>query len=634
MQYEVNFGRLDTRNRPAPGPVFRVALLGDFSGRAAAGALETGEALGRRKPLKADVDTLDDLIARLLPRLAIALDGETAVTVPLATLDDFHPDQLAENLPLFEQLLDLRRTLQSRSGFDRAAKEVLSWAGAELLPPSSRRARGAAIATDRKLSDLARLTGRKPRGEAMAGDLIRRIVGPHIVPEQDKRQDVLIARVDAALSDAMRRLLHHPDYQAAEALWRGLEFLVRRAETGARLQIVLYDISAEELAADLAASDQLAQSALYSLLVEQPKLDAHQGPLSLIAGLYQFEVTPPHAELLGRMAQLAAAAGTPFIASVGPGTFRTPEHDWHPLVRQAWRELRALPASVYLGLATPRFLLRLPYGKKTDPIDAFAFEEFTPESGLRGMLWGNPAILLAHLIVQGWLQGGKAAKPGAVATVGELPVYVYYDTDGEQIALPCTERLFTERNAIQVAAAGVIPMLSLRGRPEIRAGGFGSLAGAPLAGPWAPVEVKPPPGKPAPPPPAPTSAPKPAAAGAPAPAEAAASPAPEESPPEEPAPAEPAPQEPAPQEPAPQEPAPQEPAPQEPAPQEPAPQEPPPQGPEPSAAPAAGSAGLADEPSESADELDALLASLNVEPPPAPPDEVDADLDALLASLK
>ena len=61
---------------------------------------------------------------------------------------------------------------------------------------------------------------------------------------------------------------------------------------------------------------------------------------------------------------------------------------------------RALPASAYLSLATPRFLLRIPYGKRTDPIDAFAFEEFSRQSGLSGMLWGHPAILTANLLAE------------------------------------------------------------------------------------------------------------------------------------------------------------------------------------------------------------------------------------------
>ena len=504
MEYNVSFGRLDTKTRAAPGPAFRIAVLGDFSARANAGLLETGDALAGRKPYTADVDTLEKLLAKLSPSVSVPLDGEQAVlSAPIGSMDDFHPDQLAENLPIFAELLDLRRSLQSKSNFDRAARQVLSWSGEAPPPPQapSRRARGTAIATDRKLSDFARLTGRKARVAVPtpAEELIRRIVGPFVVPARDARQDALIGRVDAALSDTMRRVLHHPDFQTAEALWRGVEFLVRRIETGAQLQIVLYDISAEELAADLAAADELERSALYSLLVEQPALDAQQGPLSLITGLYQFEATPPHADLLGRIAQVAGAAGAPFVAGIGPDPLKRPLHEWHPLTRQAWEALRALPAAAYVGLASPRFLLRMPYGKRTDPIDAFAFEEFTREGGLSGMLWGNPALLAANLLAETWQRGGgKAMKPGSIATVGDMPVYVYQDTDGEQIALPCTERLFTERSAVQVASCGVIPVLSLRGRPDVRLGGFASLAGRPLAGRWAPVDLKSPEPKPDP----------------------------------------------------------------------------------------------------------------------------------------
>jgi type VI secretion system ImpB/VipA family protein len=500
MQYEVNFGRVGKATRVVPGPAFRLAVLGDFSGRANAGVLETGSELAARKPRKVDVDNLDTLIERLGLSVSVPVneDGDV-IPVPIRSMDDFHPDQLVENIPVLEELLQIRRNLQSRTGFDRAAKQVLSWAGEKALPRPSRRARGAAIATDRKLSDFARLTGRKPAAEVDQDDLIRRLVGPFIVPNRDPRQDVLIAQVDTALSDAMRRILHHPDFQTAEALWRGLEFLVRTIETDARMQIVLYDVSAEELAADLAASDVLEETGLFSLLVEQPAQDASQGPLSMVAGLYQFEATPPHADLLGRIAGVAAAAGAAFVTGIGPDALRTPMHEWNPLSKQAWDALRDLPASANLALLTPRFLLRMPYGKKTDPIDAFAFEEFTRQGGLSGMLWGHPALLFANRIAATWRRDGKAMKIGSLATVGDLPVYVYHDTDGEQIALPCTERLFTERQAAQIAATGVNPVVALRGRPEVRIGGFASMAGATLSGPWTPP-VEAPAAEPEPPP--------------------------------------------------------------------------------------------------------------------------------------
>ncbi len=421
--------------------------------------------------------------------LPMADDGGS-VSVRIADMDAFHPDQLAETVALFESLLDLRRNLASRAGFDRAAKEVLSWSGEAPLPPTPRHARGAAVATDRKLSDFARLIGRPATTDAAersVDDMMRRIVGPFVQPGRDARQEQLTARVDEALSAAMRRVLHHPDFQAAEATWRGVDMLVRRVETGARTEIVLYDVSAEELAADLAATDALEETGLYGMLVEQPALDAHQGALSAVVGLYGFELTPPHADLLARAAQVAAAAGAPFVAGIGPDALAMPFHEQHPLIKDAWTALHSLPEAAYLGLATPRFLLRMPYGRKSDPIDAFAFEEFSRQSGLSGMLWGHPALLAGLLLAQTWEKQGAKMQLGAIAGIGDMPYYVYTDPDGDPVALPCTERLYSERQAVQVATYRVMPVLSLRGRPEVRLGGFASLAGSTLAGFWAPV---------------------------------------------------------------------------------------------------------------------------------------------------
>ena len=588
MQYEVNFGRLGGKPRAASGAAtkFRLALLGDFSGRANAGTLETGETLARRRPIKVDVDSLDDVIAkmRLTLTLPMADDGST-VSVRIEDIDAFHPDQLVENIELFESLLALRRNLASRAGFDRAAKEVLSWSGEAPLPPAPRQARGAAVATDRKLSDFARLVGRPAAvdtADRSVDEMMRRLVGPFVQPARDARQEQLTARVDEALSAAMRRVLHHPDFQAAEAIWRGVEMLVRRIETGARMEIVLYDVSAEELAADLAATDALEDTGLYGMLVEQPALDAHQGALSAVVGLYGFELTPPHADLLGRAAQVAAAAGAPFVAAIGPDALATPFHDQHPMIQDAWTALQALPQAGYLGLATPRFLLRMPYGKKSDPIDAFAFEEFTRQSGLSGMLWGHPALLVGLLMAQSWEKQGAKMQLGAIAGIGDMPYYVYASPDGDPVALPCTERLYSERQAVQVASYRVMPVLSLRGRPEVRLGGFAALGGGTLAGFWAPLVFRP-------------AEAAPAAEATPGPvAEPAEEAAPDldallaglSAPDTAPAPAlaEPAPQE-------------------EPA---------------------------ADAP---ADDLDALLASLSAEPPPPATDATEPDLDALLASL-
>jgi type VI secretion system protein ImpC len=492
MPYDASFGRL-TRTPRAAGVrgKFRLAVLGDFSGRANAGTLETGPALAGRKPIRLDVDSFDTVLERMGLSLTLPLnEDDAAVSIPIDSLDDFHPDQLIESVALFQQLRDLRRRLGSRTGFDKAARQVLGWAGGTPLPRPPRHARGTAIAADRRLSDFARLVGRPtaPRSDDGGVDaLLRRVVGPFIQRGADPRQDSLIARVDEALSAAMRSVLHHPDFQAAEATWRGLDFLVRRIDTGPRMEIVLYDVSAEEFAADLAATDALEDTGLYGMLVEQPAMDARQGPLSAVIGLYGFELTPPHADLLGRIARIAAAVQGPFVAGIGPDALKTPLHDQHPLIQEAWTALQVLPEAAWLGLVAPRFLLRPPYGKRSDPIDAFAFEEFTPQEGLGAMLWGHPALLAGLLLAETWQQQGARMRPGTVLGVGDMPYFVYPAPDGEQVALPCTDRLYTEREAARLAAYRVMPVLSLRGRPEVRLGGFTAVAGTPLAGFWAPA---------------------------------------------------------------------------------------------------------------------------------------------------
>ena len=41
----------------------------------------------------------------------------------------------------------------------------------------------------------------------------------------------------------------------------------------------------------------------------------------------------------------------------------------------AWQALRRSAEAEWVGLALPRFLLRLPYGPDTDSTEAFGFEE-------------------------------------------------------------------------------------------------------------------------------------------------------------------------------------------------------------------------------------------------------------------
>ena len=126
---------------------------------------------------------------------------------------------------------------------------------------------------------------------------------------------------------------------------------------------------------------------------------------SLVAD-FHFDHSPPDVELLGEMAKVAAAAHAPLITGANPELFQM--DNWSELANPrdltkifqtpeyaGWRSLRESEDSKYVGLAMPRFLGRLPYGSKTDPVEAFAFEEDTDGADSEKYGWVNAAYGMA-----------------------------------------------------------------------------------------------------------------------------------------------------------------------------------------------------------------------------------------------
>nr|WP_321981922.1 type VI secretion system contractile sheath small subunit [uncultured Cohaesibacter sp.] len=475
----------------ASRPKFRIALLGDFTGRANRGDLATGDDLANRKPIKLDVDNLDTIIARFATTLLLPLGKDGAgIEVKLNSLDDLHPDELYENVSIFEELSSLRQSVAAGTASSLSKLRDLSVEPINIEHLPRTRAKGSSVPANRKLGDFQRLIGDEEGitvTATPAEDLINRVVSPYVKAAADPDQQSYLAAIDNALSGVMRAILHHPDFQAVESTWRSLDLLARRVETDASLEIVLYDVSAEEWAADLSAQDELSECGLFRMLAEEPRLDEAQGHLSAIFGLYSFEETPPHAELLARMAKISAWMKAPFVSAISPKFLEISKEDRHPATAKSWDAMRALPEATYVGLASPRFLLRLPYGRKTEPVDPFDFEEFTLRSGLKGMLWANPVILSAILMAKTVSSMGKSFELGKIMSLDDMPVHTMNDQYGDQIALPCTERLLNTRTMADVVTRGFIPLLSIKGRNEVRQGSFQALNGSMLAGPWASI---------------------------------------------------------------------------------------------------------------------------------------------------
>ena len=84
-----------------------------------------------------------------------------------------------------------------------------------------------------------------------------------------------------------------------------------------------------------------------------------------------------------------------------------------------------------MGLGTPGYLLRRPYGELFRPAEQFPFNEFTGKAGFQGYLWGNGGVACACVTVLGFIRNGWDFKPGVVLELAGMPLHVYRDEDDE-----------------------------------------------------------------------------------------------------------------------------------------------------------------------------------------------------------
>ena len=291
-------------------------------------------------------------------------------------------------------------------------------------------------------------------------------------------------------SALMNTLLHHPDFQALESAWRGLDWFLGRAAKGRQIEVMLLDISLAELAADLKANEDLTASGLYQVLIENGVRGPRGTPWAVLVGNYVFDLTGQHAELLGRLAKIASQTMAPFLTTVHPQVLDK-AFALSPEAAPAWQALRQLPEAALLGLAVPRFLLRLPYGENTQSIERFSYEEMTQPQDRSHYLWGNPAFACAALLAQGFQKDGWGTKPGAVLELDNLPIHVYTVDGEEEVTL--AEAWLVRPQTEQLVKLGIMPFLCVRGKGALQLLRFVSLSqpAGELQGRWSPLAMAP-----------------------------------------------------------------------------------------------------------------------------------------------
>lgn len=491
----------DPNGRRVEVKPFNLLLLGDYSGN---GGGERIRLTPECPILKVDIDSVDELWMRFRPQLGFRL-GSMEIELEPRDIDDFHPDELYRNLPVFQEMRAMRRKLLDPSSSRSALEEILaSGTVFEDSPSDEVQPSAGEPAASKESADamFERLLGssasQAARPAAATGELdsfIRKLVAPHVVQQADPRVDTAVDSLDLAATELMRRILHNPAFQALEASWRSLIDTVSQLELDEILGLHVCDISRGELLNALPDPGiSLQDSALFELLVQRRQRAADDSPWTVIVGDYRFGAGGEDIALLTGLGAAAAVNGGVFLAGAEPGLLGCSSTAELADVRywstgdeahRLWTALRQSPFAPHLGLAMPRVLLRLPYGENGEEIDAFGFEEMSGRSH-EDYLWGNPAYHCARLLAEQFSREQWAMDPGSHLDLGELPAYSYVE-DGETKLQPCAELLIPESTMTAMFEQGLMPVISYRNRNTAVLGRFQSIASpvTALAGAWA-----------------------------------------------------------------------------------------------------------------------------------------------------
>ena len=480
--FEMNFafgkGRKPKLDRQTDAPL-RMLVLGDFGGHANRGQVRSSAEL---RPQRVDVDSLPSLFGKIAPQIQIRLGDQPPFTIAIRDLEDFHPDKLYASLEFFAPMRELRRQLQDPKTFALAAAMVGSVG--DVKPALAAPTVGEIAAHG---EDLQRLLGRPSTPEApsvkpasVVDGMIRDAVAPYVVGKADPRQADLIAAVDGMTGELMRAVIHDPGFQQVEAAWRGLDRMIRTLELDEMLQVYVLDVSRAELTEDFATAPSLAEAVMYGIVVDR----VGDKPWSLLVDCNAYRRGQEDAALLARLGTLAQEVDAAVVAGMDWPTssagFASREDE------RAWTALRNSTAATSIGVAVPSILLRLPYGKGTDPTERFVFTEQTSPPSPGRYLWGSSALAIAQLLGQSFAgAGGWDFAPGDESSIDDLPTHITKQ-DGESVQTPCAQTWLPESKVDALIKEGLIPLISAQGRGEVRVPRFQSIASPPaaLAGRW------------------------------------------------------------------------------------------------------------------------------------------------------
>lgn len=471
---------------------FHILLLGDWSGRENRTHLEQSESASQL--LEIDRDNFDEILRKLNVRLDLDLDGDgqNILSLRFTELDDFHADKIFKQISIFSALRTLRQRLSKFETFEKAANEVRSWFETddeENLSQDRKQTQEPikAYSSPADLLDNILSPPDKIISSAFAQTiestglslLISKAVKPFLINIDEKEQSSLIAAVDDATSDLMRKILHHPHFKELESAWRGLYFVVKSVETDSQLKFFLLDLSKSELSLNLKSDDNSQNFSIYEMLENNENL-------ALICGNYSFQINVDDIASLIRLTKISNIIDAPFISYLMPKIVEnaglTEISVFNDLIfskdspeAKLWNAIRTFPEADSLGLLIQRLLIRLPYGAETEPTENFSFEEFPAPAKHNDYLWTNPCFACALLLAHSYSLNRWKMGQSLYLNVEGLPTLIFNQA-GDSKIFPSSELFMIESLCEDILQLGLMPIISYRNNDKVRLSRFQSIA--------------------------------------------------------------------------------------------------------------------------------------------------------------
>ncbi|MDH4273409.1 MAG: type VI secretion system contractile sheath large subunit [Gammaproteobacteria bacterium] len=309
--------------------------------------------------------------------------------------------------------------------------------------------------------------------EILLGEITK---GQQSIERVDKALiDQLIANIDEKISLQLDEVMHHSDFQKLESAWRGLRLAVDRTDFRENIKFEIVSVSKDDLLNDFEDYPDITKTGLYKHVYTAGYGQFGGEPTGTIIGNYEFTPGAQDMKLLRYVSSVAAMAHTPFISAAGPQFFGLNDYQKLPDLKDMkslfespvyakWNGFRESEDARYVGLTMPRFLLRVPYGKESNPVKEFDYRENVHKSHA-DYLWGNTAFTYATRLTESFAKYRwcpNIVGPQSGGAVVDLPVHTF-EAMGEIASKIPTEVLVSDRREYELAEEGFIPLTMRKG---------------------------------------------------------------------------------------------------------------------------------------------------------------------------